>query len=407
MEDIISQGDERRPPSRRRRLVLAAALVAVAALVVAEHLPNHPPAPHHRHLAAPVSDPLPAPGQLSFPVRLRVEGPAMLPSGLVGPKVVWAGTERLPLTGSQPAWFWPAKGRVRPISGLPSDRYGYAFTEVGGGWAVLPDEVGSASFGPAVPVFFLPNGSRTADMIGVADQVAPAETRHALWLVSYPPHTPLTKAVGLAQEYTTNGLSLGRPVLLPAGHELLRGTKRGLLLTPVGPSEVGQTARLWSPVTSRFATKFNAVVAASADAIAYVAPHCASACAVRVLNLVTGYKLTLLTPPGHTVTSAAFSPDGRYLALEVTAGESSDSSSLEVQLEVAALATGHLTVLPHTWATGDPLTGLGWPGNADRLVVKLNTGSEVQLAFWAPGDRSVTVANLGTNAATGADLVVG
>ncbi|HET7015488.1 MAG TPA: hypothetical protein VFI65_16340 [Streptosporangiaceae bacterium] len=401
MEDILSQGGERRPPSRRRRLVVAAALVAVTALVVAEHLPHSTRSASHRQ-----QRPAAAGRQRSVPVHVRVEGPATLPSGIVGPTVIWADTERLPLTGSRPAWFWPTKGRVRPITGLPSDRYGYSFTRVGGGWAILPDEIGSASFGPAVPVFYLPTGSARADMIGVADQVAPAETRHALWLINYPPHTSLTKAIGVAQEFTTNGLSMGRPVLLPAGHELLRGTKRGLLLAPVVPGADGQTVRLWNPATSRFTARFDAVVAASADAIAYTDPRCGSTCQVHVLNLATGYKLTLLVPPGHVVTDAAFSPDGRYLALEVSAGESSDSSSLEVQLEVASLATGHLTVLPHTWATGDPMTGLGWPGNDDRLVAKLDTGSKVQMAFWIPGARSLAVANLGANA-NPADIVVG
>ncbi len=403
MEDIISQGEDRRPPNRLRRVAVAAALVAVAGLVVAEHLPDAAPARRHQHHQHPQAAPT---GEISFPVKLRVEGPATLPSGIAGPTIVWAGTERLPLTGPRPAWFWPAKGRIRPITGLPSDRYGYSFTRVGGGWAVLPDEVGSASFGPAVPVFYLPNGSRTVDMIGVADQVAPAQTRHALWLINYPPHTPLVKAMGLAQEFTTNGLSIGRPILLPVGYELMRGTKRGLLLAPVAPSADRRTVRLWNPVTSRFTATFTAVVAASADSIAYTSPGCTSACPVHVLNLATGYKLTLRVPPGHAVTEAVFSPDGRYLALQVTAGESGDGEALEVQLEVASLASGHLTVLPHTWATGDPLTGLGWPGNGDGLVAKLSTGSKVQMAFWAPGARSLAVADIGADA-NPADIVVG
>lgn len=401
MEDIIIQGDDRRPPSRRRRLIVGLALVAVAALVVVEHLPHSAPAKRqHPHAAISARH-----GERSFPVRLRVEGPAMLPGGLVGPTVVWAGTERLPLTGPRPVWFWPVKGRVRPITGLPSDRYGYSFTRVGGGWAVLPNEVGLAGYGSAKPVFFLPNGSHTVEMIGAAEQVAPAEYRHALWLVSYPADTPLVKARGLAQELTTNGLSVRPPLLLPAGYELVRGTKRGLLLAPVAPSAGGQSVQLWNPATSRFTATFKTVVAASADAVAYTTPRCAS-CQVHVLNLVTGYKLTLLVPLGHTVTDAAFSPDGRYLALEVSAGESSDSSSLEVQLEVASLASGHLTVLPHTWATGDPMTGLGWPDNDDDLVAKLNTGSEVQMAFWAPGHRSLAIASVRGNQ-NPADMVVG
>ena len=44
MEDVISQGDDRRPPSRWRRLAVASALVVVAALVLVEHLPHSAPA---------------------------------------------------------------------------------------------------------------------------------------------------------------------------------------------------------------------------------------------------------------------------------------------------------------------------------------------------------------------------
>ena len=83
-----------------------------------------------------------------------------------------------------------------------------------------------------------------------------------------------------------------------------------------------------------------------------------------------------------------------------------ESPTLEVQLEVASLATGHLTVLPHTWATGDPQTGLGWPGNDDRLVAKLNTGSEVQMLFWAPGHRAPALASV-RGSQNPADIVVG
>src|SRR6185437_8651624 len=97
MEDVISQGEDRRPPSRWRRLAVVVAVVAVGVLVVVEHLPTsarpaRPPQPHH----APVAT---GTGERSFPVRLRVEGPATLPSGLAGPTVVWTRSERLPLTG--------------------------------------------------------------------------------------------------------------------------------------------------------------------------------------------------------------------------------------------------------------------------------------------------------------------
>jgi hypothetical protein len=36
------------------------------------------------------------------------------------------------------------------------------------------------------------------------------------------------------------------------GYELLRGTRRGLLLQPVAPSANGVRTRLWNPLTAKF-----------------------------------------------------------------------------------------------------------------------------------------------------------
>ena len=247
MEDIISQGEDSRPPSRWRRLAVAAAVVAVAALVVAEHLPHAAPARHRRHLVTAVQ-----PARISFPVTIRVRGPATLPNGTAGPTIVQVGVERVALTGPQVSWFWPAKGHIRPISGFAAEQPGYEFTRLDGGWVVVPAEVGSPSPGSAASVFYLPDGVRTAKLLGVANQFAPAAARDALWLVSYPAHADPTQAVGIAREYATSGRPLGMPVPLPTGYELLRGSRGGLLLQPVAPSADGERIRLWNPLTARF-----------------------------------------------------------------------------------------------------------------------------------------------------------
>lgn len=247
MEDVISQGEDRRPPSRWRRIAVAAVLVAVGALVLVEHLPHSAPARHRRHIVTAVQ-----PARISFRVTIRVDGPATLPNGTVGPTIVRVGTERLALTGRQPSWFWPAKGRIRPLSGFSAEQPGYEFTRLGGGWVVVPAEVGSPSPGSAAPVFYLRSGARTANLLGVANQVAPSAVSSALWLVAYPAHADPTQAQGIAREYRTSGRSVGRPVPLPAGYELLRGTRRGLLLQPVAPSAAGVRVRLWNPLTGKF-----------------------------------------------------------------------------------------------------------------------------------------------------------
>jgi hypothetical protein len=251
VEDIISQGGDRRPPSRRRRLALGVTLVAVVALVVVEHLPHPAPAPAPARHRPPVFTVV-QPARISFPVRISVQGPATLPNGAPGPTIVRIGTERLTLTGSPPSWFWPVKGRIRPITGFAAEEPGYEFTRLDGGWVVVPAEVGSPSPGSAAPAFFLPDGARTAKLLGVANQFAPAQSRNALWLVSYPAHADPTMAVGIAREFTTGGRPVGQPVPLPGGYELLRGTKGGLLLQPVAPSAAGEGVRLWNPVTAKF-----------------------------------------------------------------------------------------------------------------------------------------------------------
>jgi hypothetical protein len=263
MEDLISQGEDRRPPSRWRRLAVAVALVAVAALVVVEHLPHAGPARHRRHFFTAVQ-----PARISFPVTIRVQGPATLADGAVGPTVVWVGTERLALTGTQVSWFWPAHGRIRPITGFAAEQPGYEFTRLDGGWVVVPAEVGSPSPGSSAPVFYLPDGLRTAKLLAVANQVAPAATSKALWLVSYPAHADPTQAVGIAKEFTTSGRAMGQPVVLPTGYELLRGTRGGLLLQPVAPGASGTKAVLWSPSTRRFTAESAAMAAAGAPAAA-------------------------------------------------------------------------------------------------------------------------------------------
>lgn len=249
MENVISQGEDRRPPSRKRRLAVAAAVVAVGVLVLAEHLPHSAPARHGRPVFTAVQR-----ARISFPVRIRVQGPVKLPNGTAGSTIVRIGTERLALTGSPPSWFWPAKGRIRPMTGFAAEQPGYEFTRLDGGWVVVPAEVGSPSPGSGAPVFYLPDGVRTAKLLAVANQVAPAESRNALWLVTYPAHADPTMAVGIAREFTTGGRPVGRSAPLPAGYELLRGTRGGLLLQPVAPSADGVGVRLWNPLTAKFAS---------------------------------------------------------------------------------------------------------------------------------------------------------
>jgi hypothetical protein len=141
------------------------------------------------------------------------------------------------------------------------------------------------------------------------------------------------------------------------------------------------------------------VLAASAGKIA-LASRCAPKCAVRVLDLATGGHTTVALPAGDTLASAAFSPDGRFLALQVSSGNTGDG--LAMQLQVASTATGRLTAVPGTWVSSDALVGFGWPAGGDSLVAEFNFTTKTELASWHPGAShpAVSVVPLGRGQAS-------
>jgi hypothetical protein len=404
VEDIISRGEDRPPGRWRRRLVLAAAVVVIGALVLVEHLPHGHSAP--RRNAGSASGHVPE--QSGFG-RLRVEGPATLPpSGITGNVASWGTSARLPRTGAQPEWFWPAEGRFAPILGLPDDRFGYVFTRILGGWAIQPDPPGPAGCGnctplappgqagcgdctrPPAPVLYLADRARRATFAGSASLVAPAAASGTMWLTSYPPGSDLATTPGTAQQYTGTGRPAGAAVRLPAGYGITQGTSRGLLLVSLSLAGPGNSDRLWDPATGKVLRSFDGVVAVSATEVAYE-PPCQATCPVHVANLETGRNATIGLPIAETVITGRFSPDGRFLALQVSVP---DTGALAMQLEVASLPAGHVYLVPHTFVSSDALDGFGWPGRGDFLVAEFSFSSRVQMALWAPGGPSLAVADL-------------
>ena len=384
VDDVISQGDDAERAHRAgwRRLLLVAALVAVAAVVVVEH------APHGRHAR-------PRPGSASIR-RLRRAGrePASsaAPDGIVGLAVPFGGGTRLPRTGTRPSWFWPATGRVQVIGGLPANYSGYTFTRLNGGWAVAPASVDPVScagcIGLPVPVYYLADDARSATMVGTADQVAPAVRAGAIWLTTYAANVDPHGAGATAREVSDTGRAVMPPIRLPVGYQIDRATSRGLLLAPLihgaGPAQY----LLWSPAGAR--RTFSDVIAASAGAIAWSQP-CAPTCLVRLLNLATG-RVTLVVPPaGNSMTSAVFSPDGRYLAFGLSSGSGADNGDLMTKLKVMQVRTGRIEAVPGSWVGSDAMIGIGWAGRHE-LVAELGLATRVQLVSWSPGAARLAVA---------------
>ena len=402
VEDIISHGDDRPPGSRRRRLLVAAALVVVAALVIVEHLPHGHRAspPGGNHIAG-----VRRGGQRSFRVRIRINGPATLPpSGIIGKTASWAPNARVPRSGAHPAWFWPAMGRVATILGLPSDRFGYVFTRIDGGWAIQPDPPGPAGCsncsppapspgpascgdctGPPTPVFYLADRARRAVMVGSASLVAPAAVKGQMWLTTFPPESDLSRTPGVAVRSGGSSATIGVPIILPAGYGITQGTPRGLLLESLSLAGQVNSVRLWNPATGRVTRGFDGVLAVNAAAIAY-APPCGTTCPVHVYNVRAGREVTIKMRPTDVAMSGVFSPDGRFLALQIGRGNADvgDGGASAIELEVASTATGRAAVVPRIFVSSDALAAFGWPGSRDDLVVEFRFDGAVQMAIWDP-----------------------
>ena len=415
IDDIISQGQDREPRPWPRRLAITAVIVVLAALIV-NHLPHGGRPRHHRPAAAAS----PAPVNRA-PAAIH---PAS-PDGITGPTASWAASLRLPVAGPQPRWLWPATGRTEAIAGLPRARPGYLFTRIGGGWAVQQAPAISAAAGcadcagPALPVYFLADRAQSASPVGVADKVAPADTAGAMWLTSYPIHADLSAAVGAAQEMSATGAPLGPRLRLPAGYAIDAATDRGLLLVPAVQGAT-PTYKLWNPTLGQVTGIFSGVIAASADEIAW-APPCVTRCVIRVLHLAPASQAgtrqagtrqpqpretEIRLPAFSSAANGAFSPDGTLLALELTFGNGGNGGGVATQLEVAPVASDHLTVVPGSWASSDALAGFGWPSDDDSLVAELSFLTKVQVASWhlGAGRLAVAVVRPGQNPG---ELIVG
>ncbi len=106
---------------------------------------------------------------------------------------------------------------------------------------------------------------------------------------------------------------------------------------------------------------------------------------MQVLNLDTGRQLSVELPEKSSAASAAFSPDGSFLALQVNFSNDAGDGELAVQLDLLSIASGRLTAVPQTWVSINALIGFGWPASSESLVAELGFTTKVQLASWHPG----------------------
>ena len=398
MGDILSQGRDRGP--RRRTLPLALAAAGVTVLVLAGLLVHGLLEPRARHVSGaqsarpPSAQPSPVPAvtagltQGSRPVRPE-------PVGLAGVPVALGGDVRLLLTGARPGWFSPATGRFEPIGGLPESGSGYGFTRVAGGWAAQGYSPATPSCqacaGQPSPVYFIADGQARATRVGVASEAAAAGRGGALWLTTYRPGADVSVTSGIAQEVTLAGQPIGPRVRLPAGYVIDRAVGGALLLAPLlapysqGPGVV--TDELWDPPTGRVIREFRNVIAASPEQIAW--NPCGSRCPVYVLSLSTGASTSIPLAPGTWAVGGTFSPDGRLLAVQVSAAVTPDGYAAANRLEVIDLASHRMTAVPGTTISSRVGLSFGWQPGRDRLLAAVAGTSTV--ASWQPGDRYLSI----------------
>jgi hypothetical protein len=385
LPDILSQGGDRERGPWPRRFIVLAVLVLVAVLVV-EHFPRH-------H----------ATGVTPLAVTALPAGP----DGVPGPVASWPPGDRVPLNGQRPAWYTPAVGLNTPIDGLPGDLYGYQFVRLAGGWAVQEGSSAGSDCedcmsGQSRPVYFLADGALGVTPLGTATLVAPGAAAGSVWLTSYAGGTNMNTAAGTAREVARTGRALSGPVRLPPGYRIDQGTVAGLLLQRMS-AVVSPAYRLWRP--GGVIRKLPTLLAASAQSVAWQ-PRCSGRCQVVLLSLVTGSRRVVPLPRGGLAANAAFSPDGRHLALQLSVGDDGSADELAMRLDVASVTTGALTQMPGSFVSSDAMVGFGWPESDGALVAELSFTSKVQLVSWRLGAARPAVANVSPQQ-TALSLIVG
>ncbi|MGN6793143.1 MAG: hypothetical protein ACTHJW_12235 [Streptosporangiaceae bacterium] len=367
-------------------LAIACAAVPAAVAVSQGHRPDIGPA--HRGS--------PAPSWSSGPASFR-----HLPSRFRGlPMPVADLPLPLPLSGSQPAWFSAAAGqRTEPIAGLPFSERGYNLTRIAGGWAAEPYPGAPACCaGPAVPIYYIADGARTATRIGTGYSASAATQTGAVWLTTYrAPRTRIGTASATVKVVTVTGKPLGAAVQLPGGYYIKRAVGPYLLLSRVDQGPLPVTDKLWDPVTRSVVRDFTGVVAASATQIAWQAALNCGKCTLHIGNVMTGATSTVALPANTRAFFGTFTADRRLLAIGMSTSATPGGEVGLARLGVVDASSGRLTVLPGSSVRAVSLDVLtfGWLAGSHRLVASLgDSDGPVQISSWRPGDQHLRVARL-------------
>jgi hypothetical protein len=385
MSNTVEFGGWPRPPRWVWAVAGVAAVAALAGVIIAHTGP-------HRGASAAGTASAAATRRAAGQGGLRM--PPRKPARMAGQPLPHDAGLRLALGGRRPAWLWVGTGRTEPVRGLPRRSNGYQLIRAAGGWAALPFPGNDGSCGNCAPrpvwVYYIAAGSRTATRLGTADFAAPAAATGAMWLVSYRAGAAMPATAAAAQEVSVSGTAFGPRRRLPRGYVITQGTTAGLLLTPEHTHGGAVRYQLWQPGPRRASRWFTNVIAASPHAIAWM-PACTARCTVHVLNLASGTGRTMSLPARSHAYQGAFSPDGKLLALQVTAPIVGDDRAAFTRLVVTPVASGRLTAVPGTTVGAGTGVDFGWAADSRRLVADVGLPDAWQVSVWRPGDTQLHV----------------
>jgi hypothetical protein len=148
-----------------------------------------------------------------------------------------------------------------------------------------------------------------------------------------------------------------------------------LLLDP----DTGRVVRTIGPVAS--------CVGVSDTLAAWTPSGCDDDCVLTVSNLESGEPVVFTLPNGRAPQFAAFSPDGRRLALSFMGLHPEVGHSfrdLRGFVAVLDMPTGTLTRLPGLYTQIKHAAGIGWSRDGRVLVLYAGWPDHARLAFWHP-----------------------
>lgn len=263
-------------------------------------------------------------------------------------------------------------GTSRQVNGVPAVTRGYRLTRTDGGAIIAQAQPGCPACGS--PVYVMTGGGPRVVRVDGYDAVVPAARPDRLWGYRLAPRQDRT---GTVRELDLSGAPTGRAYPLPAGLSVQRGTVAGLLVVQC----CGPNFALWNPATGRTLRQLGAVLAATADRVAWAVPACVLDCPVWLTDLATGVDRKVevhadglsriqIESGSQSVEGGAFSPDGGTLALLVPHRPSGGSTG--PTQEVYLLTRDRVIRVVDSTVAAEIIPDMMWSGS--RLVLTILRG---------------------------------